>query len=179
MPRRSLSTRWRNSPGLKEGDSTVGASRRQSTGSLTRRLILYDYLFDTDPVLAAGRGQADPRFRTACEIYNAGVERLIRAAQTKGQIQPQNGEVIPFKVHGREQSLRIILHDSPWKPTDVHKILLASDFEVTGLSTLSYSQYGLGVPLIGVRETPAKKGRPQARGAILSGRDGLPADSIP
>jgi hypothetical protein len=118
----------------------------------------FDYLFDTDPVLAEGRGQADPRFRTACEIYNAGVERLVRAAQTKGQIQPQNGEVIPFKVHGREQSLRIILHDSPWKPMDVHKILLASDFEVTGLSTLSYAHYGLGVPLIGVRETPAKRG---------------------
>jgi hypothetical protein len=117
----------------------------------------HDYLFDPDPELAGLRGQADPRFRTACEIYNAGVERLIRAAQTKGQIQPQNGEVIPFKVHGREQSLRILLQDSPWKPTDIHKILLASDFEVTGLGSTSYVQYGLGVPVIGVRETEMKK----------------------
>jgi hypothetical protein len=85
----------------------------------------HDYLFDPDPELAEVRGQADPRFRTACEIYNAGVERLIRAAQTKGQIQPHNGEDIPFKVHGREESLKIILNDSPWKPNDVHKILLA------------------------------------------------------
>jgi len=118
----------------------------------------HDYLFVPDPELAEVRGQADPRFRTACEIYNAGVERLIRAAQTKGQIQPHNGEDIPFKVHGREESLKIILNDSPWKPTDVHKLLLASDFEVTGLSSLSYSQYGLGVPLIAVRETETKKG---------------------
>ncbi len=118
----------------------------------------HDYLFDPDPELADGRAQADPRFRLACEIYNAGVERLIRAAQTKGQIQPQNGEAIPFKVHGREQSLRIVLQHSPWKPTDVHKILLASDFEVTGLNSLSSSQYGVGVPVIGVRETEPKKG---------------------
>jgi len=117
----------------------------------------HDYLFDDDPVLAEGRGPSDPRFRLACEIYNAGVDRLIRAAQTKGQIQPQNGDVIPFKVHGREQSLRIVLQDSPWRPADVHKILLASDFEVTGINR-DLSQYGLGVPLIGVRETEIKKG---------------------
>jgi hypothetical protein len=121
----------------------------------------YDYLFDDDPDLAEVRKQADPRFRTACEIYNAGVERLIRAAQTKGQIQPQNGEDLPFKVHGREESLKIILNDSPWKPTDVHKLLLAADFEVTGLN-VSYAQFGLGVPLIAVRETATKKGERDA-----------------
>ena len=124
----------------------------------------YDYLFDDDPVLAEGRGPSDPRFRLAMEIYNAGVDRLIRAAQTKGQIQPQNGEAIPFKVHGREQSLRIVLKDSPWNPADVHKILLASDFEVSGINR-DLSQYGLGVPLIAVRETEIKKGErpPQER----------------
>jgi hypothetical protein len=118
----------------------------------------HDYLFDPDPVLAEGRGPSDPRYRLAMEIYNAGVDRLIRAAMTKGQIQPQNGEVIPFKIHGREQSLRIILKDepTPWRSSDVHKILLASDFEVGGLSK-DFHQYGLGVPLIGVRETAANK----------------------
>lgn len=117
----------------------------------------HDYLFGTEPALADGRGRSDPRFRLACEIYNAGVERLIRAALNKGQIQPQNGEAIPFKVHGREQSLRIVLKDSPWSRSDIHKILLASDFEVTGLNKDLY-QYGLGVPLIAVRETESKKG---------------------
>ncbi len=117
----------------------------------------HDYLFGKEPELADGRGRSDPRFRLACEIYNAGVERLIRAALTKGQIQLQNGEAIPFKVHGREQSLRIVLQKSPWSQADIHKILLASDFEVTGLNKDLY-QYGLGVPLIAVRETEHKKG---------------------
>ena len=117
----------------------------------------HDYLFGTEPELADGRGRSDPRFRLACEIYNAGVERLIRAALTKGQIQLQNGDAIPFKVHGREQSLRIVLQKSPWHQADIHKILLTSDFEVTGLNKDLY-QYGLGVPLIAVRETEVKKG---------------------
>jgi pimeloyl-ACP methyl ester carboxylesterase len=117
----------------------------------------HDYLFSKEPELADGRAHSDPRFRLACEIYNAGVERLIRAALTKGQIQLQNGEAIPFKVHGREQSLRIVLQQSPWSQADIHKILLSSDFEVTGLNKDLY-QYGLGVPLIAVRETEQKKG---------------------
>ena len=117
----------------------------------------YDYLFEDNPVLVQGRGPSDPRFQLAMGIYNAGVDRLIRAAQTKGQIQPQNGEAIPFKVHGREQSLRIVLKNSPWSPADIHKLLLASDFEVSGINR-DHSQYGLGVPLIAVRETDDKKG---------------------
>ena len=138
----------------------------------------YDYLFDDDPVLAEGRGPSDPRFRLAMEIYNAGVDRLIRAAQTKGQIQPQNGEAIPFKVHGREQSLRIVLRDSPWSPADVHKILLASDFEVSGINR-DLSQYGLGVPLIAVRETENKKGERPPQERFYPAEMAFPLDGIP
>jgi len=120
----------------------------------------HDYLFDAE--VAKGRGPGDPRFRLACDIYNAGVDRLIRAAQLKGEIPLQNGEAIPFKVHGREQVLRIVIKDSPWKATDVHKIKLVSDFEVSGLGSRNY-EYGLGVPLIGIRETDDQKGeRPPA-----------------
>ena len=112
----------------------------------------HDYLFD--PELADGRGPSDPRFRLACEIYNAGLERLIRAAQSKDPIDPQG--VIKLKVHGHEQVLQVVLRNSPWTPADVHKLILASDFEVSGLAT-SHNQYGLGVPLIGVRVTDPKK----------------------
>ena len=96
------------------------------------------------------------------EIYNAGVDRLIRAAQTKGVIEPQNGEAIP--IHGHEQSLRILLQNSPWTQADIHRLLLASDFEVSGINH-DLSRYGLGVPLIAVRGTGNAKGErsPQER----------------
>ena len=131
--------------------------RRRKAQALDRYLdaaaYSYDFLFDPD--LAEGRGPSDPRYRQAMEIYNAGLDHLIRAAMTRGQIQPQNGQDIPFKFHGREEKLRFVLDKSPWASSDVSKILLASDFEVSGLNR-DFNQYGLGVPLIGVRETPAK-----------------------
>ena len=46
--------------------------------------------------------------------------------------------------------------DSPWTPADVDQLILASDFEVSGLATRR-NQYGLGVPLIGVHETEPEK----------------------
>ncbi len=101
-----------------------------------------------------GRGPSDPRFLLACNIYNGGLERLIRAAQSKDPIDPQG--VIKLKVHGHEQVLQVVLRDSPWAAPDIHKLILASDYEVSGLAT-SHNQYGLGVPLIGVRETDSKK----------------------
>ncbi len=117
----------------------------------------YDFLFDPD--LAAGRQPSDPRYRLACDLYNGGLDRLIRAAQSNGQIMPDG--TIELKVHGRKQVLRVTLQNSPWKSADVDQVILASDFEVGGLETRSY-QYGLGVPLIGIHRpaTPGKGEEP-------------------
>ena len=177
-PSPSWSTPWPSFPGSKANASIAGGSPQAIDRFLDAAAYAHDYLFGTEPELADGRGRSDPRFRLACEIYNAGVERLIRAALTKGQIQLQNGEAIPFKVHGREQSLRIVLQDSPWHQADIHKILLTSDFEVTGLNKDLY-QYGLGVPLIAVRETETQEGRALAGRAFLPRRDGLSPDRLP
>jgi pimeloyl-ACP methyl ester carboxylesterase len=118
----------------------------------------YDFLLGDDPILIQGRKPADPRYRQAMELYNACVHHLIRAAMTRGEIQPQNGQVISFKYHGGERKLQCVLQKSPWRPEDIQKLLLATDFEVTGLNR-DYHQYGLGVPLIAVRETGNQKGQ--------------------
>ncbi len=110
----------------------------------------YDFLFA--PELAAGRQPSDPRFRLACDLYNGGLDRLIRAAQSNGRIEPDG--LIKLKVHGREQVFRVFLDatKSPWRAADVDQIILCSDWEVSGLPTKTY-QYGLGVPLIAVRKS--------------------------
>lgn len=107
----------------------------------------YDFLFDPD--LASGRAPTDPRFRTAIDLYNGGLDQLLRAAKAKGPIEP--GGTIVLKVHDRELRLQVNLESSPWKAEDIHELLLASDYEVTGLPTRSY-QYGLGAPMIGIRK---------------------------
>jgi pimeloyl-ACP methyl ester carboxylesterase len=115
----------------------------------------YDFLFD--PELADPQRAADPRFRQACNLYNGGLERLLRAAQTNGQIMPDG--VIKLKTRGKEQTLPVILTESPWTAADIDQLIIASDYEVSGLPTRNY-QYGLGVPLIGVHnaEHPGKPG---------------------
>ena len=112
----------------------------------------HDYLFD--PELADGRAPTDPRYPIACEIYNAGLERVIRAAQAQDPIDPQGK--IKLKTGDREQELQVVLRDSPWKPGDIHKLLPTTDYEVGGLAT-SRNQYGIGVPLIAVRESDPKQ----------------------
>ncbi|WP_165065767.1 esterase/lipase family protein [Paludisphaera rhizosphaerae] len=111
----------------------------------------HDYLFD--PELANGRGPTDPRYRLACELYNAALERVIRSAQESGPITPQGN--IKLKVGEKDQELNVVVRSTSWKPTDVHKLLPCSDFEIYGLAT-SRNQYGLGVPLVAVRESDPK-----------------------
>lgn len=112
--------------------------------------VAYAHDFLTDPELVNPQRASDPRYRTAMELYNAGLERVIRAAQAKSNNQVMPEGTITLKVRSGEQKLRVSLKDSPWTTDDIDKIILSSDFEVLGLPTLTY-QYGLGVPLIGIR----------------------------
>ncbi len=128
--------------------------RHRRPGALDRYLdtvaFAFDFLFDPDPALVAGRQPSDPRYRLACDLYNGGLDRLIHAAQGAGQGKILPGATVRLKIHRGEQVLRVALKDGPWEATDVDEILLASEFEVSGLDSRS-PHYGLGVPLIGVR----------------------------
>ena len=135
--------------------------RRRRAGAIDKYVdavaYAYDFLFDPD--LAAGRQPADPRFILACHLYNGGLDRLIRAAQSGGQIMPEG--TITLKVHGGKQVLRVALMDSAWKASDVDQIVLASDYEVSGVVAQS-RLHGLGVPLIGIHK-PAEPGKGSER----------------
>jgi pimeloyl-ACP methyl ester carboxylesterase len=109
----------------------------------------HDYLFG--PELANSRQPSDPRYRLACDLYNGALDRLLREAQAGGGKIEAGGE-FSLKARGREQVFKVVLRDSPWAPQDLHQIILASAFEVTGLPAINY-QYGLGVPLIAVRRS--------------------------
>ncbi|WZO99731.1 hypothetical protein EP7_001343 [Isosphaeraceae bacterium EP7] len=126
--------------------------RKRKPGALDRYLdtvaYAYDFLFDPD--MADGRSPSDPRYRMACDFYNAGLDRLIRAAKSSGKISPN--EDVKLKVNGKEQTIKVVLETSPWTKADLNELLLASDFEVEGLPSKAFL-YGVGVPLIGVRKS--------------------------
>ncbi len=113
----------------------------------------YDYLFDPD--LAPGRRTTDPRYRLACDLYNGALDRLLRAAKAQDRLQP--GGEIHLKIGTTDHVFRLALADhSLWKDADVHELLLSSDFQVGGLDSRN-RQYGLGVPMIGVRRADQSK----------------------
>ncbi|WP_422926417.1 esterase/lipase family protein [Singulisphaera sp. PoT] len=128
--------------------------RWRKAGAIDRYLdtvaYAHDYLTDPDLIQANPQRGSDPQYRVAMELYNAGLERLIRGAQSKtnNAILPEG--TIRLKTHGGEQVLRVVLRNSPWTAEDIDKVILASDFEVLGMPTHPY-QFGMGVPLIGVR----------------------------
>ncbi len=124
--------------------------RKRRQGALDRYLdtvaFAHDFLFD--PEFAADRHPSDPRYRLAIDLYNGGLDRLMRGFQAGGKIEP--GGTIPLKLHGKEEKVRVALW-SGWAADDVDRLELASDYEVTGLPTSS-RRYGLGVPLIALRD---------------------------
>ena len=108
----------------------------------------YDYLFS--PALAAGRQPSDPRFRLACDIYNAALERLIRTALIKGRV--PMGEFIELTLRGQKAKVRLAVDEgSPWPRNEIGEMMFASDYELTGVETQT-RQYGVGVPMIALRK---------------------------
>ena len=150
--------RWRKSEGLNyELDAVAYA---------------FDFLFDPD--LAAGRQPSDPRFLMAIDLYNSGLDHIIRAVRTKGPILP-GGKAIDLDLKDRPVRLQVNLEQSPWKAEDIDELLMSWDYQVIGLPLSTY-QYGLGVPLIGVRRPDAEAAKPESttdvdKAAVASNED--------
>src|SRR5262249_43732894 len=95
----------------------------------------------------------DPRFRLACDLYNGGLAKCLRAAQRAGQLDPRQQLQLPA-AGGKGCTLSVVHARVAWRPADVGTLLFADDYEVVGLRN-QYRGYGLGVPLIGVRDPAA------------------------
>jgi pimeloyl-ACP methyl ester carboxylesterase len=91
----------------------------------------------------------DPRFRLACEMYNAGLSKCIAAAQRAGRLDPRKQLTVPT-TDGRGFTLDVVHAGFPWKDADFGPLYFCDEFEVTGLAN-NYHSYGLGVPLICAR----------------------------
>jgi pimeloyl-ACP methyl ester carboxylesterase len=107
----------------------------------------YHYLF------GAGADEPfDPRFRLACDLYNAGLTHCIRSAQKSGPLDLRHEVHIPTP-DGKEFLLSVAHHGFPWQPEEFGPLLFCTDYQVVGLAN-HYRSYGLGVPLIGLRFHP-------------------------
>jgi pimeloyl-ACP methyl ester carboxylesterase len=91
----------------------------------------------------------DPRFRLACDLYNASLAKCIAAAQRIGQLDARSELRVPTP-DGRDFFLSVVHSGFVWKPEEFGPLLLAEDYKVEGLTNY-YHTYGLGVPLIATR----------------------------
>ncbi|MBY0232486.1 MAG: hypothetical protein K2W96_24675, partial [Gemmataceae bacterium] len=97
----------------------------------------------------------DPRFRIACDLYNASVARLVAAAQAVGRLDPRSCLELPGPPGYEGIKLRVAHHGFDYKPEEFGPLLPCSEFRVTGLAN-HHRTYGLGVPLIGSRDGGAR-----------------------
>jgi pimeloyl-ACP methyl ester carboxylesterase len=111
---------------------------------------------DPPPTPAAPRSSIfDPRFRLACDLYNAGLAKLIAAAQRVGQLDPRHQLLMPTP-DGHDFTFSVLHDGFTWKPEEFGKLLVCSDYSVVGLAN-QHRSYGLGVPLIATRNLNGSK----------------------
>jgi pimeloyl-ACP methyl ester carboxylesterase len=97
----------------------------------------------------------DPRFRLACDLYNAGLAKLIAAAQRLGSLDPRHQLRLPTP-DGQGFTLSVLHEGFTWKPEEFGKLIVCSDYSVVGLAN-QHRTYGLGVPLIATRNINGDK----------------------
>ena len=130
-----------------EAARQMGNEDRASKLLATTLVQAYRYLFD--PELPDMRNAYDPQFRRACDLYNQSLEGLLRVINREGGLRPNSTHTIdsfgiPIEF--------VIQTDGRWELEDLSRFEFVSDYHTKGLKN-QYSTYGLGVPLIGVRET--------------------------
>jgi pimeloyl-ACP methyl ester carboxylesterase len=99
------------------------------------------------PAPLTPRDAFDPRFRLACNLYNAGLTQCLRVAQKTGRLDTRSLLRLPSDDGGSD-CVPIVHVGFAWKPGEFGKLQFCEDYEVVGLANL-YRDYGLGVPLIG------------------------------
>jgi pimeloyl-ACP methyl ester carboxylesterase len=99
------------------------------------------------PTALTPRDAFDPRFRLACNLYNAGLAQCLRSAQKTGRLDTRAVLRLPTS-DGGDDCVPVTHVGFAWKPGEFGKLAFCEDYEVVGLANL-YRDYGLGVPLIG------------------------------
>ena len=107
----------------------------------------YEYLFD--PRYQNTRNRYDPEFRGACDLYNSSLESCLRFARTDGRLTP--GGTLSFPLGNQTMEVQLVVMCDTWQASDFDRFEFVSDYDVRRLPN-HYHNYGLGVPLIAVRD---------------------------
>ena len=124
----------------------IGDKARATRLYATAVLHAYQFLFDPD--YEDSRNAYDPQFRSICDIYNRSLEGLLREVCAMGKIQPDHMIKLGTPEQGIEFEVRL---EGRWRHEQFERFELVNDYETSGLDN-HYQTFGLGVPLIAVRQ---------------------------
>lgn len=145
---------------LAELSFLLGWEENDKAHYLASAVYAYGYLF-AKPSEGALEPY-DPRFRTACDLYNRSLVQFLRSSD--GNVVVADGKHgLPFGV----LEIRESRPGFPWGPEEFDRFLPAGDFAVRGLRG-RHRHPGLGASLIAVR-------KPQAH--TQRGKDYLPKEA--
>ncbi|MCA9117443.1 MAG: alpha/beta fold hydrolase [Planctomycetaceae bacterium] len=133
--------------GMKERTAQANAA---ASHFLASARYSWEYLFDThyDQV----RNPYDPQFRGVCDLYNGSLENCLRLARNR-QLFTAGGRIRFDELASRTQ-LPVVPRGFRWTAEDFDSFELVSDYDVKGLKN-KYRSFGLGVPIIAIREEGA------------------------
>jgi pimeloyl-ACP methyl ester carboxylesterase len=109
----------------------------------------YHFLFPEKARPVADEDIFDPRYRLACDLYNAGLAKCISAAQKVDRLDPRHDLLLPA-CGGEDFHLSVGHVGFQWQPEEFGPLQFCADYQVVGLAN-HYGAFGLGVPLIGSR----------------------------
>lgn len=131
------------------GGRQAERSMRQSQAvELYSAAVMHSYRYLFDPKYGNECNPYDPEFRRACDLYNAALEGCLRIVQKRNGLKPGTTQAI--KTAGHDCQIQIELISPGWHEEDIDHFEFVSDYEVHGLRN-HYHNFGLGVPLIAVR----------------------------
>jgi hypothetical protein len=110
-------------------------------------LQAHKYLFDERFRLL--RNPYDPQFRGACDLYNGALESGLRLLCKEQGLIP--GRSYTIRTAAGNWDITCEVRSGRWRREDFGPFKFVSDYEITGLKN-HYQTYGLGVPLIAVRQ---------------------------
>ncbi len=118
--------------------------------------VAYSYYYLFDPAYDRFRNPYDPQFRRACDLYNGALEAALRLVHKQDHLLP--GESVELETSNRQLIVSVESRGS-WTDSEFKKLEFVSDYQIKGLTNHNHS-YGLGVPLIAVRQSVAGENNP-------------------
>ncbi len=133
-----------------EGHRHRMAGREQLAGQYLATAVMASYQYLFDPRLDVRRNAYDPLFRQVCDTYNASLEGMLRIMKAQDTLRP-GGKFVASSLEGQPLEIAISM-SGRWRDHEFKDFEFVSDFNTEGLENV-YHTYGLGVPLIAIRQS--------------------------